>query len=257
MELEAYRDTLEFYPEYPLTAEPLRIDCVVIKKVKDVVIRKNIAAIFREANLVEYKSPDDYVSIADFYKVYGYACLYASFEEVPVSSLTVTFVESHYPEKLLEHLQIIRGYMIEESSSGIYTVRGDILPIQIIDNRKLPVEENLWLKSLYNRLDVMTFRLISAEAARQEKANRIQAYLNAIIQANSRIIQEELNMSGSTVTLEKVLEDAGLTEKWEARGEERKAVDIARNLINLGFPLETVVSATRLDSEKVKALYQK
>ena len=48
LELEAYQDALEFFPEYQLTAEPLRIDCVVIKKAKDAVITKNIAAIFRE-----------------------------------------------------------------------------------------------------------------------------------------------------------------------------------------------------------------
>jgi len=33
-ELEAYQDALEFYPEFQLTTEPLRIDCVVIKKRK-------------------------------------------------------------------------------------------------------------------------------------------------------------------------------------------------------------------------------
>jgi hypothetical protein len=32
MELYAYRDTLEFFPEYQLSSEPLRIDCVVVKK---------------------------------------------------------------------------------------------------------------------------------------------------------------------------------------------------------------------------------
>ena len=46
------------------------------------------------------------------------------------------------------------------------------------------------------------------------------------------------------------------TAKWEARGEERKAISIAQNLVNLGLPPETVVSATKLDPEKVKALYQ-
>ena len=40
MELEAYQDALEFHPEYPLISGPLRIDCVVIKKVKDIVIKK-------------------------------------------------------------------------------------------------------------------------------------------------------------------------------------------------------------------------
>jgi hypothetical protein len=103
MELEGYLDALEFHPEFQLTSEPLKIDCVIIKKTKDVVLKKNIAAIFREWNLLEYKSPDDYVSVADFYKVYGYACLYASLEEVPITSLTISFVESHYPEKLFKH----------------------------------------------------------------------------------------------------------------------------------------------------------
>ncbi len=28
--------------------------------------------IFRTYNIIEYKSPDDYLSINDFYKVYGY-----------------------------------------------------------------------------------------------------------------------------------------------------------------------------------------
>ena len=64
--------------------------------------------------------------------------------------------------------------------------------------------------------------------------------------------------------MEEILEEVGLTAKWEARGEakgivkgeERKAIDVAQNMINLGLPLETVVSATRLDPEKVEALYQ-
>jgi hypothetical protein len=48
MELSDYKDNLEFHSEYQLTSEPLRIDCVVIKKPPDLVIEKNIAAIFRE-----------------------------------------------------------------------------------------------------------------------------------------------------------------------------------------------------------------
>ncbi|MCL2806252.1 MAG: hypothetical protein FWD26_09965 [Treponema sp.] len=40
LELEAYKDVLEFHPELQLTTEPLRIDCVVIKKLKEVKIEK-------------------------------------------------------------------------------------------------------------------------------------------------------------------------------------------------------------------------
>jgi hypothetical protein len=92
-----------------LTAEPLRIDIIIIKKLKDIQLTKNIATIFRIYNLVEYKSPTDYLSIADFYKVYGYACLYMSLNEVSISDLTITFVTSRYPRKLITHLKNVRS----------------------------------------------------------------------------------------------------------------------------------------------------
>ena len=174
LELEDYRENLEFIPEFPLTAEPLKIDCVVIKKKKDVIIKKNIAAIFREINLLEYKSPGDYISVEDFYKVYGYACLYASFRKIHVANMTISFVESRYPKKLLAHLKRIRKFAVEKTSPGIYTVTGDILPIQIIDSRKLSAGENLWLKYLSNELDPLTLIQVSNEAARKDKLTETQ-----------------------------------------------------------------------------------
>jgi len=59
-----------------------------------------------------------------------------------------------------------------------------------------------------------------------------------------------------------------IAEKWrtkgraEGRAEGREegraeeAFDIAQNLVNLGLPIETVVSATRLDPQKVRSLYR-
>jgi hypothetical protein len=73
LELLDYRDRLEFLYEHQLTAELLRVDTVIIKKPPEVCIDKNFVRLFREINLVEYKSPEDYLSVNDFYKVYGYA----------------------------------------------------------------------------------------------------------------------------------------------------------------------------------------
>jgi hypothetical protein len=143
MELQAYGGQLEFHPEYQLTTEPLRIDCVVIKKAKGAVIEKNIATIFREWNILEYKSPGDYVSVADFYKVYSYACLYTCLNRVPITELSLSFIESRYPKTLLAHLKNVRKFLVEKTAPGIYTVSGDILPIQVIDSSRLPTEENL------------------------------------------------------------------------------------------------------------------
>jgi len=71
----------------------------------------------------------------------------------------------------------------------------------------------------------------------------------------------------SAKSLDEVFERTGLAAKWEAKGKalglaigeakgDERAIKVAKNLINLGLPLETVASATELDPEKVKALYQ-
>ena len=145
----------------------------------------------------------------------------------------------------------------------------DILPIQIIDSRRLSAEENIWLKDLDNKLDVPELQRITAEIARQGKAARIKAYLDVITRANSESLKEMIRMSKNALTLDEIFEEAGLVAKWEARGEakgiavgeakgeERKAFSIAQNLVKMGLPVEVVVSATELDPEKVKALYNK
>ena len=77
IELEDEAEYLEFEPEHLLSKKPMQID-VLVKNEKDVKIKKNIGRIFRQYNIIEYKSPDDKLNIDDFYKIYGYACLYKS-----------------------------------------------------------------------------------------------------------------------------------------------------------------------------------
>jgi len=257
MELQAYQDALTFDREHQLANGPLKIDCVVVKKAKNVVIKKNIAAIFRGWNLLEYKSPGGYVSVDDFYKVYGYACLYKSFERVPITSLTVSFVESRYPGKLFKHLENARHYKVEENSPGIYTVKGDIIPIQVIDSRRLSPDENLWLKSLSNRLDPLSVIQLNDEIIRLGKAAKVKAYVDVIAKANYHAVEEAMEMGKPAKSLEEVLERTGVTARAEAKGKAEGALEIARNLVSLGIPAETVISATGLDPEKVKAFYHK
>ena len=55
LELDEYRSCLEFKYEHQLTTEPLRIGALIIKKKPETVIRKNIGAIFRQENVIEFK----------------------------------------------------------------------------------------------------------------------------------------------------------------------------------------------------------
>ena len=124
LEFESYLDFLDFEAEHQLTAEPLKIDVVLIKKKQDIVIENPIAFIFCKFNIFEYKSPTDYVSIDDFYKVYGYACLYKSLNSVDIKDITISFVETKYPKALIKHLEDVKGYNVVERVSGIYDVIG-------------------------------------------------------------------------------------------------------------------------------------
>ena len=259
LELGDYMDSLQFYPEFQLADDPLRIDCIVIKKAPNITIKKNIATIFREVNLLEYKNPEDYVSVNDFYKVYGYACLYSSFEKVPITNLTISFVESRYPKKLVAHLTKVRKYTVEENSPGIYIIKGDLLPIQIINSRRLSADENLWLKDLQYGLDPREMQRILTEISRQGKEVKIGAYLEAITRANNDSSREVIKMSRTRLSFEELLVEEGFHTKWETKGEvrgkESEALAIAKKMISSGFSFETVVNMTELDPEKVKALY--
>jgi hypothetical protein len=275
MELDEYSRDLHFIYQHQLTTEPLRIDVVIIKKSRDVTIEKNIASIFRKENIVEYKSPEDYLSVKDFLKVYAYANLYAVLTPgVEFADITLTFVESRYPKELLVYLQEERGYAVEEKWPGIYIVSGDILPIQIIDNRKLSGDENIWLKDLDNKLEPPELRRIRAEIWKQgrDKAARIKAYLYVVNRANIKNLLEAGKMSDYELAIDELwdelLIETGIAarleakgraegEAWgEARGREDEAFTIAQNMVKLGLPIETVITATHLDPDKVKELYQ-
>jgi hypothetical protein len=258
LELDQYRDVLDFSSEYQLTSEPLKIDVVIIKKLRDVAITKNIAAIFRTVNIIEYKSPSDHVSVDDFYKVYGYACLYASFEKRPITDLSLSFVESRYPKDLLAHLTKTRGYTVEKRGSGVYDVKGDIMPIQIIGNRRLSAEENLWLNGLDENLDVEAIDRVTAAIQKLGRTRRSGAYLDVVSQANPENLKEDIYMRKrrDRITLEDVFEEVGWTAKWEARGVERNARSVAQKLIDKGWSPGEVAELVELDIETVRSLAQ-
>ena len=148
IELEEEADRLIFEYEHMLSSKPMQIDVLVIQKNGQKPIKKNIGRIFRKYNIFEYKSPEDYLSIDDFYKVYGYACFYKSdtgkANEIKVDELTISFVCSRYPRKLIKHLEKERRFEIKEREKGIYYILNDRIPMQLIITSQLSEEENLW-----------------------------------------------------------------------------------------------------------------
>ena len=186
MELLPYADVLDFDIEHPLTKEPLRVDVIIIKKKKNIVIDKNIAAIFRGRNIVEYKSPEDSLTTADFHQVMAYAHLYCTPpEKGEMTDLTVTFVTTREPKELKEYLRTVYGYTLTEKWAGITLIAGDVLPMQIIERRKLPAGEAVWLGSLGGDLSGEVIQAVLEEARKVPKGAPIGAYLYMLLMANA------------------------------------------------------------------------
>jgi predicted transposase YdaD len=127
------------------------------------------------------------------------------------------------------------------------------LPIQIIDSRRLTTEDNLWLRTLSNKLEYQAVIEISKEISRQRKNARLGAFLDVITRANPKAVKEAIKM-GNKLTLNEVLLETGLATEWEARGIEKKAVEIAGNMLKNGFSVEQTAALSGLDVARVREL---
>jgi hypothetical protein len=190
LEFEGYRRFLTFEYEYQLNTEPLRIDILVIKKRRNVKLRKNIAAIFKTWNLVEFKSPKDYLSVRDFYKVYGYAGIYGDMHKCDIRDMSITLIASGPPRKLLRHFIEERGFQVERPWPGIYWIKGDALPIQVIETRKLLADNNQWLLDFNDKLSEERLRALQTRVEPLQNNPAIRAYLAPIYATNLKLFKE-------------------------------------------------------------------
>lgn len=199
IEFAAELDVLEIEAEHQLGKKPMQIDVLVVKKAEGVAIRKNIGRIFQKYNVIEYKSPEDVLSVDDFYKVYGYACFYLSetgrVGEISPGDMTITFVCNHYPRRMLKHLTISRGLSVVKRGEGIYYLAGDEYPMQVIITKELSKEENYWLQNLRNDLKAgAEIRSLLKNYEGKERDPYHQAVMDLIVRANREQIEEERAM---------------------------------------------------------------
>jgi hypothetical protein len=211
LEFEDYRDVLSFESEHQLTAEPLKMDVLIIKKRPGAVIGKNIGMIFRDHNIVEYKSPADYASIDDYNKTCGYSRIYAALQKIDMVDISVTISATKHPRKLLGHLE--KRYRVTKRQNGIYLVDGETCPTQIIVSEELAEEKNLWVKSLNEELTIAGAERIIAETDIRGKDTSFGAYLDVIIKTNSQTFFE-LQERKMNKHLEEYLITSGFAAKY-------------------------------------------
>ena len=244
LELEKYLDVLHFEAEHQLTAQPLRIDVLIIRKDTATVIDNPIAGIFREINIFEYKSPTDKLTVDRFYKGLVYTFMYKLLNnkkphKLDIVDISLSFVTAEYPELVIKYVKNVWKGEVMEPYSGIYTVNGFPFPIQIIENTKISKEVHAFLSALNNDLDEDALEFVLKEKYKPHKVD-ISAFVDVIARANPQRLKEVLMKNP---TLEQVLDELGIT----ARAEERKAKEIAQNLIQEGWTSEKIARTTGLD----------
>lgn len=199
IELMEEREFLQFLKEYNLSEKPLQIDTLIIKLEPGRKVKKSLGRIFRQFNVVEYKSPRDYLSVNDFYKVMGYACLYQSdtekVMEIRPEDLTVTLISSHYPREMIRYLSRQYGITVTSAFPGIYYVEGLLFPIQILVTKNLSKEENVWLSRLRCDLEMKEDIEPLAKAYEGKQKNPLYAaVMDLIIRANRKQYEEGKKM---------------------------------------------------------------
>lgn len=220
IEFGAEANELVFENEHQLGTRPKEIDVLIIKKNSDYRIVKNIGKIFRKHNIVEYKSPEDYLGIDDYYKVYGYACLYKSdtpqTDCIKITDITISLVCHRYPRQLFVHLQSHRSLQLTKQEEGIYYVHGELLPTQIIITSELSANDNLWLRNLTNDLqNQKEINRLTAEYHKHRHNNLYRSVMNMIIRANEQKFEEEKNMCEAIIDLFRDEWDEGMKKAKE------------------------------------------
>lgn len=206
IELKEELENLYFENEHQLGTKPKEIDILIIKKNNDIPVRKNIGRIFRKYNSIEYKSPEDSLTVNDFYKVLGYTYFYKADtimdDEIKIDELTITFVSRHFPRKLFRHLEI-EGTILTKIENGIWYTTYGTIPVQFIVTAQLSEQENFWLKNLTNDLQDKTTAKELIERYKEHKDDiHYDSVMDIIVKANKNIFnQGDENMCNALLEL--------------------------------------------------------
>ena len=277
--LEFHEDIerLELKPEYNLSKEPIRIDLLIIKEGSTGQIKNEIGHIMRTYNVIEYKSPEDALTIDDFYKTVGYACLYKGYGErvdaVPINELTVSIFRAKRPEKMFLTLQKY-GHKIKEKYSGIYYVTERLpFPVQIIVTQELEPREHRSLRILSNHAkkeDVEEFLKEVEKMNTPRERQNVEAVLQVSVKANDELYREIRRDANMCDALRELMKDdierevSAARKLGESEGEVRgkamgEVVGEAKIILKMnhsGMSPENIASITGKDLDEINAILE-
>ncbi len=197
LEFLSNKSVLEFHREFNLSKEPIRTDLLIIKRLTDVRIENELGHIFKRFSVVEYKNPDDALSIDDYYKTTGYACLYKGLgetvDQIPADELTISIFRESYPREMFKSMKNL-GLEIKERYPGIYYISGKqaLFDTQIVVTKQLDNETHRTLRVLSKHTtkeDVQAFIKNAAKISEPGDRNNVDAVMQVSVSANKEIYE--------------------------------------------------------------------
>ena len=226
--------------------------------------------IFRQHNVIEYKSPGDSLNIDDFYKTLAYAFLYKSLSDkvdgIPADQLTWSLVRQGYPRDMIKKLQT-EGMQVFQKYLGIYYIEGALIPAQIVVTQELDTENHRSLRVLTNDLseaDAIGFLAEASSLTSKGDMLNISSVLTVSMNANYTVYEDlqRREIAMDCEPLKRLMK--GELDKAEARGEARgKAIGEARveniivSLLKANQKVEFVAKVVKMTKEQVIAIGKK
>lgn len=261
VEYDIIHANVTYEQEIQLGEDPIRLDFLILKKDASVILTDPIGKFFKAVNLFEYKSPEDGLSIDDFYKAQGYGLIYKGFDrkvnELPIEHMTLTLIRHTYPRELIKALKN-SGFIIREEYPGIFRVEGKIsIPVQLVISSRLPDGEYEGLKLLASGCtkDAILYYAERAVASGDENIKTNAGTVIGICLDINKNLGTELKEDG---IMNEVIRDIFRKDFDIARqngindANERVATDMLKN----GEPLEKVKMYSRLTEDTIRNLAQ-
>lgn len=254
---------LVYEQEVELGKDPVRLDFLVIKKDTDIVLDDPIGEFFKQVNIFEYKSPEDGLSIDDFYKVQGYGLIYKGFgrkvNELPIENITLTIIRHTYPKDMMKMLQD-SGIVISNVHDGIYRFEEKLsIPVQLVISSQLPSGEYEGLRLLAKGATVEDI-IKYAEKAIASGNERIKENAGTVIDV---CLAVNKNLEGAKEMYEgfkEFFKDFIEKERQESlqeglqSGTERANERVAADMLKKSLPLQLIEEISQLSEDVIRGI---
>lgn len=280
VEYDIIQANVTYEQEIQLGEDPIRLDFLIIKKDTDVVLTDPIGEFFKSVNIFEYKSPEDGLSIDDFYKAVGYAFIYKGYDrkvdKLPIENMTLTLVRHAYPRELIKALKR-SSFVVNEQYPGIYRIEGIKLNVQLVVSSRLSNYDGLKLLVKGCKKDDIINYAVKAMASNDENIKvNAGTVIGICLDVNDNLgdelnnLKEESAMTGAEVIalvekrFKKVLDAAesrGLAEgtakgfaEGTAKGINQEKERVAADMLKKQLPLSLIEEISKLSEDTIRNL---